>query len=112
VHRTTESLLFLLRLYRRLEASDTDEVTVTVRHAGLAGRTLKAANRLRMTTSREGTEDVSEATISASLSGLEVGLPAHVQELLGPLFVLFDFFEPAPEIIRDIVEEYVKGRVT
>lgn len=112
VHRTTESLLFLLRLYRRLGASDTDDVTVTVRHAGLGGRTLKAANRLRMTTSREGTEDVSEATISASLSGLEAGLPACVQELLGPLFVLFDFFEPAPEIIRDIVEEYVKGRVT
>jgi hypothetical protein len=111
VHRTTESLLFLLRLYRQLGVSDTDELSVTLRHAGLAGRTLGAANRMRMTHSREGTEDVSEGTISASLSQLEADLCTYVQELLGPLFVLFDFFDPAPEIICDIVENYVAGRV-
>jgi hypothetical protein len=112
IHRTTESLLFLLRLYRQLGASDNDQLTVKLRHAGLSGRVLKAANRTRMTTSREGTEDLSETTITATLSELESDLCSYVRELVGPLFVLFDFFDPSPEVICDIVENYVAGRVT
>lgn len=41
--RMTEALFFLVRLYRRLEASDTDVTTIEIRHAGLAGRSLGVA---------------------------------------------------------------------
>lgn len=67
---------------------------------------------MRMTTSREGTEDASETTITSTLSELESDLCTYVRELVGPLFVLFDFFDPSPEVICGIVEHYVAGRVT
>jgi hypothetical protein len=57
-------------------------------------------------------EDLSGTTITATLSELGSDLRAYVRELVGPLFVLFDFFDPSPEVVCDIVENYVAGRVT
>ena len=46
--RVTEALLLLVRLYRRLGASDTDRISVVVRHAGLKGRSLHVASQDRV----------------------------------------------------------------
>jgi hypothetical protein len=111
VHRVTEALIFLVRLYRRLDASDTDQVTVSVRHAGLSTRTLRAGNQLRMTDPRTTTEDHSDAGFTTSLAELETDLFTYVKRIVQPLFVIFEFFDPDEGVLREIVEAYVAGRV-
>lgn len=72
INRVTEALMLLARLYRRLEASDTDRIIVRVRHGGLAGRTLGAASSLRaMWHHGEASENVVETSVSASLGSLK-----------------------------------------
>ncbi len=111
VHRVTESLQFLVRLYRHLEASDTDQITVNVRHAGLSGRTLGVANQMRMSHPRSTTEEVSEAEFTATLIELETDPFTYVKRILEPLFMVFEFFEPDDKIVRDIVDNYLQGKV-
>lgn len=110
IFRVTESLLFLARLYRRLNASDNDVVSVTVRHVGLAGRTLGAANPQRHLFPRTSAADSTEASISVPLSTLETDIERLVGELLNPLFVLFDFFELDDGVLRDVVNDFLERR--
>jgi hypothetical protein len=112
INRVTEALFFLVRLYRRLEASDTDIVTVEIRHAGLAGRTMGVANGGRfLPRGHSTTEDVVATSVSASLVHLETDLPAYVKQIVDPLFTVFDFFEVAEEIVTEIAEGFMRGDV-
>lgn len=112
INRVTEALFFLVRLYRRLEASDTDLVTVEIRHAGLAGRSLGVASSQRFSpTGRSTTEDAISATISVPLVQLETELPTYVKQLVDPLFAVFDFFEVSEEIVTDIAEGFMRGEL-
>ncbi len=111
--RVTEALMFLVRLYRRLEASDTDEITVHIRHGGLANRTLAAADQFRLM-SRDGrttSEDEVQAGFTATVSDLEANLVEYVKQIVQPLFVLFDFFEVNDGVLTDLVENFAAGRV-
>lgn len=112
INRITEALLFLARLYRRLDAGDTDEVAVRVRHGGLSGRVLGAANPHRvMHGGRVTSEDEVEADIVATLSDLELNLTDYVKQIVQPLFVVFDFFEISDQILGEIVDSFVSGPV-
>jgi len=107
--RTAEALVFLARFYRRLKASDTDEITVRIRHAGLEGRTLRAADQMRFI-ARDGittTEDSIETEIRASLTDLETNLIGFVKQIMDPLLVVFDFYEVSEEILGDVVEKFL-----
>jgi len=112
-NRVTEALLFLTRLYRRLDASDTDQVTVSVRHGGLAGRVLGVTNTSGWAGAegRPTTESDVQTVISASLSDLEVNLVDYVKQIVQPLFVVFDFTEASDVALREIVESFADGRV-
>lgn len=109
--RVTEALLFLVRLYRRLEASDTDEITVHVRHGGLANRTLSAADPFRIMTrdGRTTSENEVQTGVTATVSDLETNLVDYVKQIVQPLFVLFDFFQPSDGIVDQIVDSFVAG---
>ena len=107
ITRITEALLLLARVYRRLEASDTDQITVWFRHQGLRDRKLRAGDPLRDTTERKTREDVSETSFTTSLSDLEINLVEHVRQVVQPLFVIFEFFELSNSILADIVDKFV-----
>jgi hypothetical protein len=111
ISRVTESLLLLARLYRRLGLADTDRVRVTVRHHGLAGRSLRAASRARDLRERNTDEETVETTISADLSELESNLTSYVKKIIDPLFMVFDFFELGTPILEELVENFVSDRV-
>jgi hypothetical protein len=112
INRITEAILFLARLYRRLDAGDTDEVAVRVGHGGLSGRVLGAANPHRvMHDGRVTSEDEVEADIVATLSDLELNLTDYVKQIVQPLFVVFDFFEISDQILGEIVDGFVSGSV-
>jgi hypothetical protein len=110
--RTTEALLLLDRLYRRLGAADTDRLEVRMRHGGLAGRELRVANSLRMThAGRTCRENVVETSLTVSLNEIETDLAGCAKGLVEPLFVVFDYFSLSDEILADIVEAFANGEV-
>lgn len=110
--RATEGLLLLARLYRRLNASDNDQVAVTIRHAGLSGRTLRVANGNRMMPIQPTTsEDVVETSFTTTVIGLETDITALVRAIIDPLLAVFNFFSINPEILDNIIDGYVAGEV-
>ena len=112
INRVTEALFFLVRLYRRLEASDTDVITVEIRHAGLAGRSLGVASSRRFPPrGLPTTESAIATTVSAPIVQLETDLPAYVKQLVDPLFAVFDFFEVSDDIVSEIAESFMHGDV-
>jgi hypothetical protein len=112
VVRTTELLLFLSRLYSRLEVPDDTRLRITVTYSGLKGRRLTVANPARlMSGSRETSEDSATTTVECSVAELQSDLEQKVRELLEPLFMLFDFFELSDQVWREIIDDFVEGRI-
>lgn len=109
IMRVTEALLLLGRIYRRLGTSDSDQITVWFRHHGLAGKELRAADRGRHFIECSTTEDGVESSITTSLADLESNLVNHVKDIIGPLFVIFEFFELSDNVLADIVNKFVAG---
>jgi len=56
-------------------------------------------------------ENEIETEVTTQLSGIESDLVRLVKELVTPLFTLFDFFELSDQILEEIVNAYVEGRV-
>ena len=107
IKRVTETLMLLSRIYRRLGASDTDQVTVWFRHAGLAGKTLRAANWNRDLRERTTAEGIVDSALTATVASLESNLVEHVKEVIDPLFMVFEFFELGDNVLAEIVDEFV-----
>ncbi len=108
----TELLLFLTRLYLRLDVSGSALVEITLRHAGLNGRTISAVGSRRLTHGGSSAEDEITTTLACNVAALDAELPENVKALIGPVFVLFDFFEIGDTVLDDIVEKFVDGKVT
>lgn len=111
--RVAEALMFCARLYRYLGAIDETRVSVRVSHIGLAGRVLSSSTPARhISYARTAAEHGSQTEFVAHLGDLEEDLPSHVQRVLAPMFMLFDFMEFAPEIYADIVRRFTQGEVS
>lgn len=111
--RVTEALLFLSRLYRRLGAGDLDRLSIRVRHAGLAGRTLRAASSQRFVgRDRHSFEDEVSTVVTPTMSSVESKLTRHVRELVDPLFAVFDFFTVSEPVVNEMVNAFAEGNVT
>jgi hypothetical protein len=112
IHRITEAMLLLTRLYRHLQGSDGDQVQIGVRHLGLLDRVLGVANNNRaIFEQRRGSEDISEVLVETSLADLESDLVGMVRKVTDPLFMLFDFMELDEKILKEIVEAFAAGEV-
>ena len=110
--RATEALLLLARLYRRLNASDNDQVSVTFRHGGLAGRALHVANSNRMMVHFPTTaEDIVDASFTTTVIGLETDITTLVRGIIEPLLAIFDFYSVNSDILDNIIDGYVVGEV-
>jgi hypothetical protein len=111
--RVTELLMFLSRLYSRLEVPDSEQVLVNVTHGGLKGRELKTANPNRMMFERRASsEDSVTGSVTCTVAELESKLVEQVKALLEPLFVLFDFFELGDPVWAEIVNKFVDGKTS
>jgi len=111
--RTTEMLMFLSRLYRKIDVPLENTVSFSLRHAGLNGRYLSSIGRRELfRTYGPSRENDIETTISIVLSSLDDSIASLVSELLTPVFMLFDFFELEQKIYDDIVEKFKAGKVT
>jgi len=112
INRVTEAMMLLVRLYRRLDASDTDRITIRIRHDGLSGRQLGVANTLRATWhAASASEPAVDTTVVASLLEIETDLPRFVREVVRPLFMNFDFYEVPEDVVNEISEGFMAGEV-
>lgn len=110
--RTTEALLLLVRLYRRLGASDNDQVSITFRHGGLDGRELHVAAQNRIMGNHPvSSTDAIDTSLTTTVSGIERDITTLVRQVVDPLLALFDFYDVSPDILDNLIEGYVSGEV-
>lgn len=110
--RVAEAFMFGARLYRTLGVTEEARLSVRVSHFGLHGRELASSTMSRHVSPRATDEDLSQTEFVAPLESLDGELGQHVQQVLGPLFMLFDFMEFGAEIYEDIVSRFVRGEVS
>jgi len=108
--RVTEVFLYCKRLYSELGFNPEHVVNVHVRHAGLKGRTLAAADPGRWVRGAASSiQDQSEVALNVRLDRIDAELWQLVKKVLEPLFALFDFFEFEDAIYQQIVEKFARS---
>jgi hypothetical protein len=111
--RTTEMLMFLSSLYKKLGALKENVISFHLRYAGLANRYLTSiGNRSLSRSYGPCKENDIETNIAIILADLDKSVSSLVSELLSPVFMLFDFFELEQKIFDDIVVKFRGGKVT
>lgn len=110
--RTTELLLFLARLYSRLEVDPSTSVHLELTHRGLIGRELRASSNRRIFHPRATDENSVTAEFECALGELEANLTQRVRDLLEPLFMVFDFTQISDEVWTELVDNFVAGRIS
>ena len=116
--RATEALLHCANLYKALGVDPGAHVEMTVRYGGLHGRTLTASpspssfSLIDVAHGENLQEDlVRISPITFRLGDLETDIVDLVKKLCEPLFVIFDYFSVPDDIYRQIVTEFMKGKV-
>lgn len=110
VWRVGECLLHARRLAERLSAT---RVEFMMRWDGLEGRELTSyATRARMVGGEYRChQNAVVSYVESSPARIEAELPALVKSLVAPLYVAFDFFEPAAQLYEEELAR-MRGRAT
>lgn len=112
--RTAEALLYCRNLYNNLAVENGTAIQFRIRHSGIKGRSLSSSNpnRIMFPPERKASADFSEVTVNFEHPLTDRGVVEKTKELLNPLFVLFDFFEPTESLYQDVVGNFIQGRCT
>ncbi len=112
--RTAEALLYCRNLYNNLGVENGAAIRFRIRHSGIKGRNLSTSspNRMMWPLERQASADASECVVEFEHPLTDRGVVEKTRELLNPLFVLFDFFEPDESIYQDVVGNFIQGRCT
>ena len=112
--RTAEALLYCRNLYNNIGIENAATVKFRIRHSGIKGRNLSTAssNRMMWPEDRKSSADFSECEVEFEHPLTDRGVVEKTQQLLNPLFVLFDFFEPSESLYQDVVGNFIQGRCT
>jgi hypothetical protein len=112
--RIAEALLYCRNLYNNLGIENGATIEFRIRHSGIKERNLSSSNPNRMMWPQEriSSADSSECTVKIEHPLTDREVVEKTRELLNPLFVLFDFFEPAESVYQDVVGNFIQGRCT
>ncbi len=113
--RLTETLLYSARLYSGLNVPRDAHYLVGIRHGGLKGRVLSVssiARRMPPYSDRISSEDEVYSEVETTIEQIESQLVELVEKFTQPLFVVFNFFELKRDILAEIVNAFVEGKVT
>lgn len=113
IWRIAEALQHCANLYRTLDVPPETEIRIQITHYGLEGRVLVASDPLRNLTlfGRISHENESRWAKTVSLGMIEPNLETLVGEVSGELFMLFEFWTPAPEVWKSVLQEFLRSRV-
>jgi hypothetical protein len=111
--RIAEGLLHCANLYRALELPGETEIRIQIVHRGLQGRILVASDRLRAMTmsGRKSHEDQSSWAKTVPLATIEPNIEALVGEIASELFMLFEFWKPDPQVLKEVMQVFLDSRV-
>jgi hypothetical protein len=113
IWRAAEVFLHCAKLYQALDVPATTEINIQISHHGLKGRTLGASRweRAISMSGRKCEEDSQTWQSVVRLGVIEPSLEDLVKTALEPLFILFDFWQPAPQVWKSVVGEFLASRV-
>jgi hypothetical protein len=113
IWRIAEVFLHCSKLYTALGVPATTEISLQISHHDLKHRGLSASRRERAMTmyERECHEEKYTWDAVARLDDIEPNLEELVKAVLGPLFMLFDYWKPDPEVWKSVVTEFLTSRV-
>lgn len=108
IRRTAEALVHARRLYRALGISETQEISVRIGHNGLIDKALGAADAARyLSFTRRSSEDRVVQEIDVPLRDLAGdALARQVEELVTPLFMVFQFMRFDSSVYDEIVARF------
>lgn len=110
--RNAEALLYSHNLYTRLGLPPDTSMSFRARYFGFSGRKIGSSNPNRWVISRATTENEVIAEISTRLGDIEPTLTELTRRLTAPFLTVFDFFEVADDIYKQIIEDFRVGKVT
>jgi len=113
--RITETLLYAARLYSGLDVPRDAHYLVGIRHGGLKGRVLSVSSIARRNppySDSISSEDEVYSEIETTIEQTESQLVELVEKFTQPLFVVFNFFELKKDVLAEIVNKFVEGKVT
>lgn len=111
--RIAETLLYAVRLYSELRVPLESDVHIKITHGGLKGLILASASpRRRLLDGRKCVEDKISAEIHVPLFQIEKDLVDLVDNYTSQLFAQFDFFELGKEVLTEIVNNFVEGKIS
>jgi hypothetical protein len=108
ITRVTETLLYCARLYERLAVSGEAIAQVEITHSGLMNRVMRSSNPTRHLFERTATDDRVTTQVRTTLSAVPGNLVSLVNEIVTPLFEVFDFFKISDSVIAEIVNGFVE----
>ena len=104
IWRLAEALLYCGRVYRRLGVSDDTSVRFSARWGGLKGRYLAAADPFRLFPSGNASaENEVLHSVTFAMPRTRADFTGLVMELLGPLFMVFDFQEFKQSVYESVL---------
>jgi hypothetical protein len=111
--RITEMLLYAVRLYTTLKVPMDSKLILRIKHSGLKDSILYCSNPSRMFFEEgKSSEDEVVTEIETTLEKIESDLVNIVKRFVDDLLIVFDFFKISDEVLKDIVDRFVKGEVT
>jgi hypothetical protein len=113
IHQTAEMLLFLSNIYRKFDIDGEREVYISISHSNLKNRKLSSIGGLRNIQPRgPAFESEIKTEKIVQVNDLSNATSLLVNQLISPLFSLFDYFELPQKIYDEIVDSFRKGKLT
>ena len=113
--RNTEALLFCSNLYSNLGVDESSIVVLRITYGGLAGRAIDTSTAMRErfpARRRETSENLIATAVTVPLKDIKPEIVRLVIEVTDPLFTMFDFLEVSDKVYKQIVEDFIRGKVT
>jgi hypothetical protein len=112
--KITELFMYIENLYDQMQFPKDTEISVSIIHGGLKDRMIASSGeRLILRNYKyRSIEDEFSTQINTSLTDIHKNIVNIVPQFITPLFEMFDGFEVSDSIVTDIVNNYLKGKVT
>ena len=113
IARVTEAFLHCAGLYKQLGLGPSDRISMRVRHSGLKGRVLESSPAFQglLRPARCLSENEVSTQIEVSIQEIEEDIVRLVEQMCGPLFVVFDFTQIPHSTFEHHVNEFRSGKV-
>ena len=112
--RVTEAFIRAALLYKCLGVELSEIVNIRIKHGGLKGRKLTAANPARrpFIDRRISHEDIVASEFSVEIGEIEKKIHDLVYQVISGITVMFDFFKPSKDdVVTPMVNNFMAGRV-